>query len=186
MEIIQEIKEPSLIGIIKEKKVLITKTAKKSISTAGQKTIKLAALAGMRPSIPLAAVSHFLHYHPDSNLSLSGFKFIQSSVMAGITKVFGVFEIAGDKMKRAPNRISLMPLLARIATGSLLGAVMFNLNKEKAYVGSILGGITSMISTYLSFFIRKRLGESLTIQDYMVGLAEDIICIRSSISAIKN
>lgn len=164
---------------------IISRPAMHLTSKTVIRALELGALAGIRATIPQAVASDYLSKHPDPTIALSSLKFLQSPVTAKITKLLSGAEITGDKFRDIPKRIAFPQLLARIASGSLIGAVIFLVNKEKAGKGIVIGGTSALAATFLSFFGRKYLSKIPYVKNYMVGILEDILAIRLGISFMK-
>lgn len=159
---------------------------KNSYYKALKQTIGLGLIAGLRASIAPAIASNYLSKHPDSNLSKSRLRFIQKPATAMITKVLGLAEMVADKAPAAPNRIIPPQIGARIASGALVGAVMFKANRQAAMEGMIVGGISALAATFASFYARKYLDKIPHVKDTMVGAFEDALAIGSGTKLLKS
>ncbi len=146
----------------------------------------LGAVAGMRTTIALGAASHYLSKKPKKALAKSRLGFMQSSKASTITKFLSAAELAADKNPNGPNRISLPQLLPRIASGGLVGAVLFQANKEDALQGFLIGGTAALTSTFVSFYLRQLLDKIPYVKDPLVGALEDMVAIRSSMALMKS
>jgi hypothetical protein len=76
--------------------------------------------------------------------------------------------------------------LARVATGGLLGVVLFQANKEDAVKGFFIGGAAAFTSTYISFYLRQYLEKIPYVKDPLVGALEDAIALKSGMSLMKS
>lgn len=82
-------------------------------------------------------------------------------------------EMAGDKMKSAPDRVILPGLVARAATGAFAGAVLAP--KEQRKLAAVLAGTTAIAASYIGFNLRmramRRYGQTVT------GFVEDALVL---------
>lgn len=144
----------------------------------------LGAVAGMRTTIAPAVVSHFLSNNPKKALGKSKLSFMQSSAASIITKVLSLAEITGDKLPAAPDRIVLQQTLPRVLSGAFVGAVLFQATKGSLAKGMLIGGASAFASTYVSFYIRKYLGNIPYLKDPILGAVEDVVAVRSGMSLL--
>lgn len=143
------------------------------------KAAGLGAVTGMRTTVALGLASHYLSKKPKKALEKSRLGFMQSPKAAIITKVLGFAELAADKNPKGPNRISLPQVLARLSSGGLVGAVLFQSKKEDALQGFLIGASAALASTFISFYLRQLLDTLPYVKDPMVGALEDVIALRS-------
>ena len=145
----------------------------------------LGAVAGMRTTIALAVASHYLNKKPKKALAKSKLAFMQSPKASVITKWLSAAELAADKNPNGPNRISLPQLLPRIASGGLVGAVLYQANKKDAVTGFLIGGAAAFTSTYVSFYLRQLLDKIPYVKDPLVGGLEDMVAYKSALSLMR-
>lgn len=100
-------------------------------------------------------------------------KFLKSPQFAAFLKFLKAGEQVGDKMPGIPDRINVPSLTGRFISGALSGASVFSFLKEKAWKGALIGGISAIVSTYTSFYARKKSGEFTGIPDVVLGMLED-------------
>ncbi len=150
-----------------------------------KQTIGLGAVAGLRATIAPAAASNYLSKHPDVDLKSSKLRFIQKPITAIITKVLSAAEIAGDKSPKSPNRIAAPQVLARVASGALVGATIFRANRESMLQGALIGGGSALAATFASFYARKSLDKLPHVKDTFVGAFEDAIAIGSGVKLMN-
>ncbi len=145
-----------------------------------KKAAGLGALAGLRTTIPPAVISHFKNNDPDAALAHSNLGFIQSPAAAIITKIAGMAEASADKAPGAPDRIAVAQVLPRVASGALVGAIVFQANRGNVIKGTIIGGVAALAATYASFYLRKRLKKVPFVKDSVLGLLEDMFVLNGS------
>lgn len=145
----------------------------------------LGAVAGMRASIAPAIASHYLSKNPKKALAKSNLSFMQSPTTAAVTKVLGGAEFVADKMPGAPNRIAFAQILPRVLSGALVGAAIYQAGKKDATEGMLIGGVSALAATFVSFYARKLLGKIPYLKDPVLGAVEDVLAVRSGTSLFK-
>jgi uncharacterized membrane protein len=119
------------------------------------KAIGIGVIAGLRTFSAPAWVAHSERFR-----SRRALKFLAS------------LELAFDKLPFTPSRITPLPLAARAGSGIIS---TYLAKSDRRLSLAIVGGISALISAHLAFFIRKRLGEQIGIQDPWIGIAEDTL-----------
>lgn len=138
-------------------------------------SLLMGAVAGMRSLTPLATVAHAARSGslPADNgaPALLGHPMLSAGAM-----VLAAGELAGDKMKSAPDRIVMAGMAARIATGALVGAALAP--RRQRGLAALLGATAAVGAAYLTFDLRmralERYGQTAT------GLVEDAIALGSA------
>lgn len=148
-------------------------------------TIGLGAVAGMRATMAPMVASHYLSNHPNPALSRTAFRFIQMPVTAFVTKLMSAAEVTGDKVPGGPDRIVPAQLMARVASGALVGATIFKANKQSVIEGMVLGGASALAVTFASFYLRKYVDKLPFVKDQFAGFVEDVIALGTGISILK-
>ena len=115
-------------------------------------SVLMAAVGGMRAVTPLAAVANAAR---DGLLprDTGAPRWLASPVTSAATSVLALAEMAGDKMKDAPDRIALPGLLARGATGAIAGVALAPARQRNT--AAVLGAAAALGSSYLTFRLRK-------------------------------
>lgn len=138
-------------------------------------SVLLGAVAGMRAMTPLATVTHAARMGvlPVDN---GAPRWLGAGLVSAGASAMAASEVAGDKMKSAPDRIVAAGMVARLATGAIAGAAMAP-SRQRA-LGALLGAAAAVGSAYLTFNLRKRAmkhyGQTAT------GLVEDAIAAGSA------
>ncbi len=135
-------------------------------------SILMGAVAGMRAMTPLAAVT---------NAARSGMLPADNGAprllanplaSAGMLALAGG-ELLGDKMKTAPDRIVPAGMVARVATGLIVGAALAP--RRQRGLGAVLAAGTAVGAAYLTFHLRmraiERYGQTST------GAVEDAVAV---------
>ncbi|MGH8073320.1 MAG: DUF4126 family protein [Lysobacter sp.] len=131
-------------------------------------SVLMAAIGGMRAVTPLAAVANAARdgLLPRDN---GAPRWLSSRAVSAATGALALAEMAGDKMKSAPDRIALPGLLARCATGAIAGVALAPARQRNA--AALLGAAAAIGSSYLTFRMRmcalRRYGQTPT------GVVED-------------
>lgn len=134
-------------------------------------------VAGQRGMTPLAVVAAGARRGtlPDG-APLAGF--IARPVVAAGTVLLAAAEIAGDKMKSAPDRIVPSGLIVRGITSAYAGAALAP--KERRVVGGAVAVVTALASSYVGWRLRcaamRRFGQTAT------GFVEDALVLGSGLA----
>ena len=133
-------------------------------------SILMGAVGGMRAVTPLAAVANAAR---DGLLprGTGAPRWLSSRFASAATGALALAEMAGDKMKSAPDRIVVAGLLARCATGAIAGAALAPARQRRT--GALLGAAAAVGASYVTFRLRmfalRRYGQTPT------GVVEDAI-----------
>lgn len=156
-----------------------------SKSNAFKQAAGLGMVAGMRASVAPSVASHYLSRHKSKALSHSRLKFIQAPLTSAVTKLLNAAELAGDKMPGTPNRIKTSQIMARVASGALVGAVVYRTHRKGLAKGIMVGAASALASTYATFYLRQYLDRIPYIKDPLMGAVEDLVAISSGASVMK-
>ena len=140
------------------------------------RSILMGLVAGQRSMTPLAAVAaaarkgNLPHGAPLEWL-------ISHPVVAGGTVALAAAEMAGDKMKSAPDRVVLPGLIARTLTSAYAGAALAPRGERTA--GAILGVAAALGASYVGWRLRcaamERFGQTAS------GVGEDALVLGSGL-----
>lgn len=141
----------------------------------------MGAVAGMRAMTPLATVANAARTGalPADNGAprLLGHGLVSAGALA-----VAAGELAGDKMKTAPDRIVLAGMLARIATGTVAGAALAPAHQRG--LGAMLGAGVAVVAAHATFNLRiraiDRYGQTAT------GIVEDAIAIAAALCIARD
>lgn len=133
--------------------------------------------AGLRSMTPLALVSLAARSGRMPAAHLLG-----NRLLAGGSTALAVGELIGDKWSKAPDRIVLPGLAARLVTGGLAGAAVSG--RSPRLLGAALGAGGAIAGAYLGFTVRKaamrRFGQTSS------GLVEDAIALASAALLVRS
>ena len=136
-------------------------------------------VGGQRAMTPLAAVSvaAALGELPKDN---GAPRLLAEPWVAGATVILALAELAGDKMKSAPDRIVGAGLTARFITSAIAGASLAP--RRNRLSAAMLGGATAVVASYPGWRTRvamiPRYGQTPT------GLVEDAIVLGSAMGIL--
>ena len=143
----------------------------------------LGGMTGVRSMTPMAVLCWFAYVgHLDVGDSWA--LWTTKLVTAIVFTVLAVGEFVGDKLPMTPNRTAPFPLIARIAFGSLVGAIAATGLHGSALEGALLGGLSAVAGAYLSFQLRQWLVKEKGYSDLPVALFEDGLAIGLSVLAM--
>lgn len=134
---------------------------------------------GQRAITPLAAVSvaaatgHLTPGHGAPPL-------LGHPLVASATVVLAVAELAGDKMKTAPDRIVPAGLIARFLTNAIAGAAL--VPWQQRWQGAAVGGTTALVASYPGW--RARMAAIPVHGQTRSGLAEDAVVVAGAIAVV--
>ena len=134
-------------------------------------------VAGQRGMTPLAAIATATRRREiPVTLPLQGL-LLDPTIAAG-TALLAAAEMAGDKMKTAPDRIVPIGLAVRSVTAAYAGAALAP--KDKRAIGAAVAVGTALASSYIGWRLRcaamRRYGQTAT------GFVEDAIVLGSGLA----
>ena len=136
-------------------------------------------VAGQRGMTPLAAVS-VAAARGDLQPGNGAPAILAHPLVAAATVALALAELAGDKMKSAPDRIVPIGLATRFVTAAIAGASLAP--RRQRWLAAALGGTTAVIASYPGWRARiaviPRYGQTPT------GLVEDTIVVASAIAIL--
>ena len=138
--------------------------------------IGIGIVAGLR-SLTAPAVVAWAAHLGWLNLNSSPLAFMASTAAVAIFSLLAIAELIADKLPNMSNRTALAPLLARILTGALCGAVLCTAAGKSLLAGAILGATGGVIGAFLGYQTRKRVVNTLQIKDFFVAICEDLVAI---------
>jgi uncharacterized membrane protein len=139
------------------------------------KAAGLGAMTGVRSISGLAQLVRYGKKHPDK--FRGNFAWMTSEPTRGLVPLLALGEMAADKLPFIPNRTSLLPLLARIGWGAVVGAALYSSQREEPLEGAIVGGAVAGVSTFVVFYLRQGINKGLRIPNPLVGLLEDVAIV---------
>ncbi|MBB3346558.1 DUF4126 family protein [Sphingomonas sp. BK069] len=143
-------------------------------------SLLIAAVSGMRAMTPLATVANAARRGELPRGGGAPALLAHPLVSAG-TLALAAGELAGDKMKTAPDRIILPGMVARVATGAFAAASLAP--RRQRTLAAVLGAGVAAGASYLTFRARaaamRRYGQTAT------GVVEDAIALGTAAVAVR-
>ena len=140
------------------------------------RTLGLSALSGARTMMPLALLSR----HLSQQTGRKRYPSIWSSKRtARVLTLLAAGELVGDKLPTAPARISTSALVGRGLSGAIVGAAQFKRRHRSALMGSTVGVIGALGGAFVTYQLRKRLGEYTGAPDPVLGGVEDLLVVKA-------
>lgn len=133
--------------------------------------------AGQRGITPLAAIA-LATYRGEIRSSLPFQSLFRNPLVTAGATAFAAAEMAGDKMKSAPDRIVPIGLAVRSVTAAYAGAALAP--KGQRQLGAVIAVGTALASSYIGWRLRcaamERYGQTST------GLVEDAIVMSGALA----
>ncbi len=141
--------------------------------------VTLGAVAGMRTFTAPAAVSMRLQRRFWSWRRNRAETFLRKRIVSRALVAAAAAELVGDKLSFAPDRIRILPLAARAASGALAGWAVAR-DREAAMRYAAAGAITAVAVAWAAWGIRRLIATRSPIPDPVVGILEDAIAITAA------
>jgi len=137
----------------------------------------IGAVASARSMTPMAtlAAARLAHRKTPGELFLLDRPLFKYGALA-----MGAGELAGDKMKTAPDRTVFLGLLARVASAGIAGSALAPKGQEKA--GAALAVATAVPLAYLTLAGRKR--AMAKIGQTKSGIIEDMLIVAAGVTIV--
>lgn len=138
---------------------------------------------GFRTMTPMALICWYAHlgYLPVQGTWAF---WTASPITVGIFTLLAIGEYIGDKLPSTPSRVAPFPLVARLAFGGLVGAIVATGLKGSFIEGILLGAIGAALGAFLGYNVRRHLVTSVGWPDLPVALVEDGLTILLSFFAL--
>ena len=138
--------------------------------------VAIGIVAGLR-SMTAPAVTAWaagLGWLPLEGTSLA---FLGSATVRWVATGLMIGELIADKLPFVPSRTKPGPFLARVVTGGLSGAALIAGHGGDWFLGAVLGGAGGVLGTLAGYRARTGLVRRLSVPDYVVALAEDVVAV---------
>ena len=139
---------------------------------------------GMRAMTPIAVCCWFAHF---GLLPVNGTWafWIASPVSLAVFTLAALAELIGDKLPKTPPRIAPLGLIARLAFGGLVGAIVATTLQNSVPVGALLAVFGALLGTFGSYLARRDLVRKFCCRDWTVALLEDFLTILLAVFALR-
>ena len=140
-------------------------------------SVLIGAIASARSMTPMAtiAAARFFGNRTPGHLMLLDRPLLRSGAM-----VMAAGELFGDKMKTAPDRTTILGLLARVMSAGIAGAALAPRGREPA--GAVVAVATAVPLAYLTLAGRKR--AIANIGQTRSGLIEDALVVAAGVAIV--
>ncbi|VWX61780.1 putative membrane protein [Burkholderiales bacterium 8X] len=140
-------------------------------------SVLIGAVASARSMTPMASIAaaRLLGYRTPGHLALIDRPLFRYGALA-----MGAGELAGDKMKSAPDRTVLLGLTARVMSAGIAGAALAPRGREQA--GAALAVAAAVPLAYLTLAGRKR--AMAEIGQTRSGWIEDALVIAAGVAVV--
>lgn len=138
---------------------------------------------GLRAMTPIAAVCWFAflgHLPVENTWAFWAAKLISVVVFT----LFALGECVGDKLPNTPARTKPLGLVARIAFGGLVGAIVAAALAGSEVEGVLLGAISAGLGTFVGFHLRHFAVEKTAWPDWRIAVLEDVLTLLISVFAL--
>lgn len=137
-------------------------------------------LGGQRAMTPLAtvAVAAACGKLPADN---GAPRIIAHPLVAAGTVALAAGEMAGDKLKTAPDRIVPIGLAARFVTSAIAGAALAP--RRQRWLGAAVGGATAVVASYPGW--RARMASMEHYGQTNTGLVEDAVVLVGAVAILR-
>lgn len=142
----------------------------------------LSALAGMRSMTGLVLLS--LERDLAKSESPVGRLLSSQPIRVGAVAL-GVGEMLADKLPLMPKRTAFPSLCFRALSGAVIGASLYAAEDMPAAEGALVGGVSAVVATYISYHVRRTLTKTFHIPDFLVALAEDSFVVARGMKSFE-
>jgi len=143
--------------------------------------VSLGAVAGLRAMMAPALLGYFITRRANRNFA----DFTAPGNIALILGLLAAGELVGDKLPNAPNRTEPLGLIARIASGALVGGFICRKQKKSVLNGITLGAAAAVAAAYAGENMRREFSERTGIPSALLGAVEDAAAIGLGVSALQ-
>lgn len=145
------------------------------------KPILMGLVGGQRALTPLAIVA-VAAMRGELRRDNGAPRLLGHPAVAAAATTLAVGEIAGDKLRSAPDRVMHAGLVARFATSALAGAALAprRLRREAAAIG----GATAVIASYVGWRARMKAMEKHS--QTSTGFVEDTAVLGSAVAVLRS
>lgn len=160
--------------------------ARKGSGDAVLGALGLGAVAGIRSMTPPALLSRAASRGEIPGIEKTPFAFLASPRAARLCTVLALGEISADKLPFSPDRTSIPGLAGRLATGALVGAALYAADGRGGTAGGALGALSSLGTSYLSFYLRNAAQERFGIPNPAGGVVEDAVALSIGLLSLRS
>ena len=136
---------------------------------------------GQRAFVPLAAVAKAAargELHESSGAPA----ILRNPLVAAASVAIAVAEMAGDKMKSAPDRVVPIGLFTRFVSSAIAGMALAP--HRQRWLGAAVGGITAVAASYIGWQARLQAME--TYSQTATGFVEDALVTAGAAAVVRS
>jgi uncharacterized membrane protein len=145
------------------------------------KPILMGIIAGQRALTPLAVVAVAAR-RGELSLGNGAPRVLGHSAAATAAVALAAGEMAGDKMKPAPDRVMPAGLVARFATAAIAGAALAP--RKDRWAAAAAGGAAAVLASYIGW--RGRLKAMERQSQTATGFIEDAAVLGSAVAVVRS
>jgi uncharacterized membrane protein len=134
----------------------------------------LGTLAGMRSMAPAAILGQLSRKGALSGVTGTLALVSQPGVMR-MTNLLALGELLADKLPITPNRTAVGPLLGRVFTGAITGAIICSAKKKSVWAGALIGASAAVGAAFGAYALRKRAVKKSHLPDAVIAIGEDVL-----------
>lgn len=150
------------------------------------RALLLGAVAGMRSQLPIALLGlESSRGRFDPGRSWLARRLATPGGVAA-TVLASVGELVGDKLPVTPDRTRPGPFTGRVATGTLVGAAVYQDADLPVAYGAVVGAVAAAASTLALARARSALGRRTPLPDLAWGLVEDALAVTLGLLAVQS
>jgi len=111
------------------------------------------------------------------NLQNSHLAWMGSTSAVAIFSILALAEIVNDKLPATGSRLAPPSLGIRSITGALAGAALAIAAGQSLLLGIVLGVLGALAGSFVGYYVRHGIVNSLKLPDFPIALLEDAIAI---------
>ena len=135
--------------------------------------------AGQRAMTPIAAVAYGLRRKLADDATPMA-SVLSGALPGGVSAALAAAEMAGDKMRSAPDRTIWPGLLARALSASFAGSILAP--RSHRAEGALLAGVTAVGTSFVGLALRRR--AVARFGTVPTGVVEDILVLSIALAAV--
>ena len=132
-------------------------------------------VTGLRSMTPLALLNWTKRIGIDADSTMD--RVLDAPASRVVSSLLAVGELVGDKLPITPSRLSVGPLLGRLAIGAVAGATICQRSRLSPVVGAAIGATAASAGSVAGYYARKNLDKVKFVPDFVWAGAEDLFAL---------
>ena len=132
-------------------------------------------VTGLRSMTPLALLNWTKRIGIDADSTMD--RVLDAPASRVVSSLLAVGELVGDKLPITPSRLSVGPLLGRLAIGAVAGATICQRSRLSPGVGAAIGATAASAGSVAGYYARKNLDKVKFVPDFVWAGAEDLFAL---------